>query len=78
MNIQDLLVNSQAQPDPPALRRFLETRARALGFDALAVTRPDAVPALHASIQLLPDGVEPLTVDLSELPEGGAHEAHAH
>ncbi|MGF3023051.1 tRNA epoxyqueuosine(34) reductase QueG [Methylobacterium aquaticum] len=46
MNIQDLLVNSQAQPDPPALRRFLETRARALGFDALAVTRPDAVPAL--------------------------------
>ena len=38
----------------------------------------DAVPALHASIQLLPDGVEPLTVDLSELPEGGAHEAHAH
>ena len=38
----------------------------------------DAVPALHASIQLLPDGVEPLTVDLSELPEGGAHESHAH
>ncbi|WP_281041273.1 tRNA epoxyqueuosine(34) reductase QueG [Methylobacterium nonmethylotrophicum] len=31
---------------PDALRRFLETRARALGFDALAVTRPDAVPAL--------------------------------
>ena len=38
----------------------------------------DAVPALHASIQLLPDGVEPLTVDLSEPPEGGAHESHAH
>ena len=38
----------------------------------------DAVPALHASIQLLPNGVEPLTVDLSELPEGGAHESHAH
>ncbi|WP_280953995.1 tRNA epoxyqueuosine(34) reductase QueG [Methylobacterium sp. 17Sr1-1] len=29
-----------------ALRRFLETRARALGFDTLAITRPDAVPAL--------------------------------
>ncbi|KMO16699.1 4Fe-4S ferredoxin [Methylobacterium platani JCM 14648] len=28
------------------MRGFLETRARALGFDALAVTRPDAVPAL--------------------------------
>lgn len=38
----------------------------------------DAVPALHASIQLLPDGVEPLTVDLSEPQEGGAHESHAH
>ena len=33
----------------------------------------DAVPALHASIQLLPDGVEPLTVDLSEPPEGDVH-----
>ncbi|MGX7706854.1 tRNA epoxyqueuosine(34) reductase QueG [Methylobacterium sp. Gmos1] len=31
---------------PDALRRFLETRARAQGFDTLAVTRPDAVPAL--------------------------------
>nr|WP_288584000.1 tRNA epoxyqueuosine(34) reductase QueG [uncultured Methylobacterium sp.] len=28
------------------MRLFLETRARTLGFDALAVTRPDAVPAL--------------------------------
>ncbi|GJD48142.1 Epoxyqueuosine reductase [Methylobacterium crusticola] len=28
------------------MRRFLETRARSQGFDALAVTRPDAVPDL--------------------------------
>ncbi|KMO18291.1 4Fe-4S ferredoxin [Methylobacterium indicum] len=35
-----------AAPTPDKLRHFLETRARTLGFDALAVTRPDAVPAL--------------------------------
>ncbi|MFH6783718.1 MULTISPECIES: tRNA epoxyqueuosine(34) reductase QueG [Methylobacterium] len=39
-------MNPKARPAPDALRRFLETRARALGFDALAVTRPGAVPAL--------------------------------
>ena len=33
----------------------------------------DAVPGLHGSLQMLPDGVEPLTVDLSEPPEGDVH-----
>ncbi|QTD45992.1 cation diffusion facilitator family transporter [Ottowia testudinis] len=36
-----------------------------------------AVPGLHASLQMLPDGVEPLTVDLSEPPEGSVA-GHAH
>ncbi|MBK6868296.1 MAG: cation transporter [Burkholderiales bacterium] len=34
-----------------------------------------AVPGLHASIQMLPDGVEPLTVDLAE-PVPGTPHAH--
>ena len=33
----------------------------------------EAVPGLHASIQMLPDGVEPITADLNEpLPEAAA------
>jgi divalent metal cation (Fe/Co/Zn/Cd) transporter len=34
-----------------------------------------AVPGLHASIQMLPDGVEPLTADLDEPPPKAAPEA---
>ena len=35
-----------------------------------------AVPGLHASIQMLPDGVEPLTADLSEPPEASSAPGH--
>ncbi|MGP9819771.1 tRNA epoxyqueuosine(34) reductase QueG [Salinarimonas sp. NSM] len=34
------------RPSPERLKQHLSERARALGFDALAVTRPDAVPDL--------------------------------
>ena len=37
-----------------------------------------AVPGLHASIQMLPDGVEPITVDLNEPLEGAPESLHAH
>lgn len=37
-----------------------------------------AVPGLHASIQMLPDGVEPLTVDLDEPVETEGAVPHAH
>ncbi len=37
-----------------------------------------AVPGLHASIQMLPDGVEPITVDLNEPLEPAPEGLHAH
>jgi len=38
----------------------------------------EAVPGLHASIQMLPDGVQPITVDLNEPLEGAPESLHAH
>lgn len=38
----------------------------------------EAVPGLHASIQMLPDGVEPITADLSEPLEPTPESLHAH
>ena len=38
----------------------------------------EAVPGLHASIQMLPDGVEPITADLSEPLEPAPEGLHAH
>ncbi len=38
----------------------------------------EAVPGLHASIQMLPDGVEPITVDLSEPLEAEPESLHSH
>ena len=37
----------------------------------------EAVPGLHASIQMLPDGVQPITVDLNEPLEGAPESLHA-
>ena len=47
-------------------------------LDAWQHALAEAVPGLHASIQMLPDGVEPITVDLNEPLEGAPESLHAH
>src|ERR1700721_1822040 len=49
--------NMRQLDDPAALKQALGGQARALGFDALAVTRPDTIPhATDALARFIADG----------------------